>query len=161
MGEDSALGSSGGFMGAMTGEPLALDLPWPDSTDCKQHASHAAQAECAVSSLDALDLNTYGAHHCFIKLMGIWSHLCSCWDRIGTLCRCCNSSSRGDLPLGLSKGVLLAVGRKLVARVNKSRLTDSVLSPSSIMQQPVTQPGGGANGGQSRLPAVTSLTQCS
>ena len=51
IGDDSALGSSGGLMGAMTGEPLTLSLLWLGSTDCKQHASHAAHPECAGLSL--------------------------------------------------------------------------------------------------------------
>ena len=148
MGDDSALGSSGGLMGAMNGEPLTLSLLWLGSTDCKQHATTCSSARCAGPLLLCIQQSNIGTDHVvqLIKAQGL-SRFLQGWEGPHTLCRCCNSSCRGDLPSGLSNGVLVAVGRKFVARVNKSRLTDAVLPPSSIMQQPVTQPGTGATWG--------------
>ena len=50
MGDDSAFGSSGGFIGAMAGKLLTLSLPWPGSTDCEHHASHTDQPHHAGAS---------------------------------------------------------------------------------------------------------------
>ena len=64
MGDDSALGSKGGFMGAMMGEPLALDLLWPGSTDCKQHSPHAAQSDAFVLSCCSAPLRKWAQQTC-------------------------------------------------------------------------------------------------